>query len=441
MQVEPAKSHAPLRILITNNTMLRRAGSELYVRDLALALLRRGHSPIVYSPVLGPVAKELKARTVPVIDDLEDMSASPDIIHGHHHHETMTAVMRYPGVPAVFVCHGWLPWQEIPPAFPSILRYVAVDDLCRERLETTRGVPGEGISTLYNFVDLRRFSRVRNLPDRPGSALVFSNYAKGVPEAIVRACEAAGIGRVDVIGAGSGSQIPDPERILANYDIVFAKARAALEAMASGCAVIVMDYSGLAGMVTCENFDRLRKLNFGVRALQAQALDEDSVRAALARYDSVDARTVSLRVRDEAGLEAAADRWIDLYRDCLASDPSPSADTHLMAASRYLRFLAPYLKSWEEAKVQAGHAEAEARRLRADLAAIRASAAALDERDGLKAEADEKTQVLAQLTQRLEVADALNATLGKKVERLRSRGAWPRRLNPWRALASRKTRT
>src|SRR6185369_8159532 len=42
-----------LRVLITNNTAAWRAGTELYVLDLATALLNRGHTPIVFSTHLG----------------------------------------------------------------------------------------------------------------------------------------------------------------------------------------------------------------------------------------------------------------------------------------------------------------------------------------------------------------------------------------------------
>jgi hypothetical protein len=59
-----------VRVLITNNTLAARAGSELYVRDLALALLARGHQPIAYSRRLGEVAAEIRRATVPVVDDL-----------------------------------------------------------------------------------------------------------------------------------------------------------------------------------------------------------------------------------------------------------------------------------------------------------------------------------------------------------------------------------
>ena len=122
---------AGLRILLTNNTLGPRAGSELYVRDLAVALMRRGHFPVAYSTVLGEVAAELRAATVPVIDDLRSLNVPPDVIHGQHHLDAMTAMLQFPHVPAIYVCHGWLPWEELPPVFPSIRRYVAVDDLCR----------------------------------------------------------------------------------------------------------------------------------------------------------------------------------------------------------------------------------------------------------------------------------------------------------------------
>ena len=49
-----------LRILITNNTLDARAGSELYVRDIATALLERGHTPIAFTTLTGDVARELR---------------------------------------------------------------------------------------------------------------------------------------------------------------------------------------------------------------------------------------------------------------------------------------------------------------------------------------------------------------------------------------------
>jgi hypothetical protein len=88
-----------LRVLITNNTLAVRAGTEMYVRDLALALMKRGHFPVAYSPILGSVAAELSEATVPVISDLGALGVAPDIIHGHHHLETMAALLHFPETP------------------------------------------------------------------------------------------------------------------------------------------------------------------------------------------------------------------------------------------------------------------------------------------------------------------------------------------------------
>src|SRR2546422_4434185 len=151
-----------MRILITNNTLDFRGGSELYVRDLAIALLKRGHMPIAYSTKLGDIAQEIRAATVPVIDNLDALAAPPDVIHGHHHLDTMTALLRFPGVPAVYFCHGWLPWEETPPRFPRILRYVAVDHLCRDRLLFEHGIPEDRIRVLLNFVEDRKSTRLNS---------------------------------------------------------------------------------------------------------------------------------------------------------------------------------------------------------------------------------------------------------------------------------------
>jgi len=258
-----------LRILITNHGLKERAGSELYVRELALWLLRNGHSPIVYSSKLGEVASEIRQATVPVVDDLADVAVQPDLIHGQHHVETMTALLHFPHTPAVFFCHGWLPWEETPPHFPRILRYVAVDDTCRDRLVCEHGIEEEVVRVILNFVDLKRFVPRGELSAKPRRALVFSNSASETTYVanVREACRRAGIS-LDVVGSKAGRTSERPEKILGQYDIVFAKARCALEALAVGTAVVLCDQAGVGPMVTTTELERLRRLNFGIRTLQ-----------------------------------------------------------------------------------------------------------------------------------------------------------------------------
>jgi Glycosyltransferase Family 4 len=330
----------PLRILITNAWLSTRSGSELYVRDLALALLARGHTPIAYSPVLGPLADELRAATIPVVDDLSAVTAAPDVIHGHHNHEIMTALLQFPRVPAVRVCHGW--WDERPQLFPRILRFLCVDHTVRDRLVSEWGIPQASVQVLLNFVDMSKFRPRSPLPARPKRALVFSNAAAAHLATLQSACASLGLS-LDAIGSSVDKVATAPEMILGEYDVVFAKARCALEAIAVGTAVVLCDETGLGPLVTSADFDRLRSFNFGVRTLSEPVSYEAIVRQ-LSRYDATDAAAVSRKLRASASMETAVDALVDIYEEVLAEwqrSERSCQDDELRAAAAYLRTLEP----------------------------------------------------------------------------------------------------
>jgi len=336
-----------LRVLVTNRVLANRTGTELYVRDLAVGLLRRGHHPVVYSPVLGPVAAEIRAATVPVVDDLARIGSAPDVIHGHHALETLAALLAFPGVPAVAFCHSWTGWADAPLRFPRVLRHVAVDHTCRDRLLSEHGLSEDRVHVALNAVDLERFRPRPPLPPRPRRALVFSNAAGGRSghlAAIRAACESAGIA-LEVAGTRSRNPLDRPEEVLGGYDLVFAKARAALEAMAVGAAVVLCDAAGAGPMVSTANLDRLRPLNFGVRTLSEPATPEVLARE-IARYDPADAEAVSRRVRETAGTGALVDELAALYREVIAEHRAGAADdlaAEQRAAAAWLQSASPRL--------------------------------------------------------------------------------------------------
>ncbi len=337
-----------LRILLTNNQLATRAGSEMFLYEVAIGLMKRGHNPVAYSMNLGEVAADLRRRTIPVIDSLEALAEPPDVIHGQHHLEAVTAMLRFPAVPVIYYCHGWLPWQERPAVFPSIKNYIAVDDLCRERLLTTPGIRPDQVRTMYNFVDLDRFQPRQPLPDRPASALIFSNHAseKNYAGVIRAACQHVGIEKVDILGIQSGATSSEPETILPGYDIIFAKGRCALEAMASGCATVVTESHGVGGLVTMQNVAALRKFNFGVRTMQSAPLSEETLIAALQQYDPGDAGKVSEWIRGHAGFQPYLDSLEQLYQHAYENRTKETATLQaaLTAASNYLCSLGPLVK-------------------------------------------------------------------------------------------------
>ena len=306
-----------LRVLITNLELWPPSGTVLYVRDLALELQRQGHTPVVFSSTAGGVAEELRGAGIEVTDRLGRIRETPDIIHGHHHAPTLVALRHWPTIPAIFVCHDHTSPNDRAPIHPNIRRYFGVSRVCVRRL-VHDGVPEGGADLRLNFVDLARFSPRAPLPKRPRRALVFSNYAHQGTHlpAIVEACRQAGL-ELDVAGVGVGRIVTEPERLLGQYDVVFAKAKAAMEAMAVGTAVVLCDFSGVGPMVTSSQFDELRPLNFGFETLRDPLQPEPLLRE-IARYDPEDAARVRDLIRSEAGLVGAVERLVAIYQEAIA---------------------------------------------------------------------------------------------------------------------------
>ena len=305
-----------LRILFTNVTLAGRTGTEIVTRDLALGLHGRGHHVAVYSPARGPLADELEAGGVTVATRL-DQVGQPDIVHGHHFVETTEALLHFPAARGVFVCHDRTASHSIPPRLGAVLRYVAVDENCLERLRQDWDIPASLARVITNAVDMARFQPRAPLPERPARALVFSHYATpGAHVDVVRAaCDRLGIS-VDVIGAGAGNVVANPEEHLQQYDLVFAKGRCALEAMAVGAAVVLCDAGGSGPMVTADLVPRLRLWNFGARTLR-DALSVDRLADEIAKYDPAGAAAVSAIIRQDAALDLALDRYEELYAEVM----------------------------------------------------------------------------------------------------------------------------
>jgi len=329
-----------LTILFTNIWLSNYGGSEVVVRDLAVGSMRRGHRPIVYTPELGDVAQELRGKGVAVIDDLRMVAEAPDIIHAHHLIPCAEALIRFPSVPAINVCHAFDHWVEAPLHFPQVGAYVAADEACRDRLVHTEGIDPARVLVLPNAVDLRRVPpRHRPLAERPRRALALGKAA-GVAQ-IRSACEALSID-LEEIGYSVGRVTANPEDELVKFDLVFASARCALEALCCGCAVIVCDSRGIAGLVTSENFSMLRDRNFGLRSLVAPIRAEPLIEN-VERYDRNDAAVVCQRARREADLERLLDDFDTLYAEILtgARRPAIPQGGHEAAVAQFLHDFLP----------------------------------------------------------------------------------------------------
>src|SRR5437773_5650185 len=270
-----------------------------------------------------------------VVDRLNQIGCTPDIIHGQHNVTTVMALAAFPWTPALFACHDFDAPKDRAPLLPRIRRYIAVDDCCRERL-VRDGAPPDRIDVVYNAVDLDQYRPRGPLPSQPQRALALTKGTEHL--AAVRSAAARAGLALDELGPGAGAVVDDLPARLPAYDIVIATSRMAKEAIAAGCAVVVCDHRGFAGLATTEVLDEWRRYNFGRRIL-AQPTTEERVVEAFARYDADDAARVSGVVRATDDLESHIDRLETIYNSILddATAIDPAGD---------LEALAPFLEDF-----------------------------------------------------------------------------------------------
>ena len=124
-------------------------------------------------------------------------------------------------------------------------------------------------------IDIDRLVPLGPLHERPRRAVLLGNYLER-DAAVVGAWGAAG---VEVARVGGSVQDYDVAAAVADADIVVAKSRAALDAMACGRAVYVFDVFGGDGWVTPERYPGLEADNFAGQAtgrvVDAEALARD----------------------------------------------------------------------------------------------------------------------------------------------------------------------
>ncbi len=312
------------RILFSNFTLAGGSGTEAFLWDLAGGLQARGWECGIYTPRPGPLAEAFRQRGISVHHDLDELTFQPEVLHCQHTMESLALRDRFPGIPALFMVHDGRSLHDTTPGLAGWAALVAVDDFCRERIMRETGL-GEGqIEVINNSVDTRRFLARNPLPEVPLRAAIFTSNA--VSNAHVLASRALfgklGIA-LDELGPGAGNPVAYPENWLPRYDLVLAKGRCAMEAMAVGCAVILIGAEGMGEMVTPENFAAFKKRNFGLSLLRP-GMDQDFLGEQVQRYSADRARQVHELLRTTCGLDGTVESFIQLY-DSLPSRGQPFA--------------------------------------------------------------------------------------------------------------------
>lgn len=335
-----------MKILLTNNKLDNRGGTESFVRDVARAMQERGHQVMAYGSYLGEGERLFERDEIPVTVDPSGLDFRPDIIHGQHHMDAMTAMACLPGVPALFHCHGAV-WQEALFRHPRVVRYMTMSRTMAQRLSIEYNLKIEEIEVVYNCVDLKLYHHVRDAPEVLRKALFYNGrHDAGSPtfQAVERMCRRRGIS-MDCCGYKFDHYTARPWEKLPRYDLVFASGRSAIDALASGCAVMVLGRNTCGPLVKPSNFRHFREVNFSMAGNQPPPGDED-LEGWIASYDAAEAVEATRLLREAADSRKLAVRLEEVYREaaeCYAANPStPEAD--LVATGQYLRKLVNMVK-------------------------------------------------------------------------------------------------
>ena len=159
-------------------------GAQVHVRDLALALLKRGHEPVVVTSGEGPYAEGLRAAgietiildsLVMAINPVQDTRAiwqvrrvlnrlQPDLVSTHSSKAGIVGRLaaRSVGIPVVFTAHGWAYTTGVPApkatiygwlerlAAPLAHKIITVSDFDRELAISRRVAQADKLVTIHN---------------------------------------------------------------------------------------------------------------------------------------------------------------------------------------------------------------------------------------------------------------------------------------------------
>lgn len=272
-----------MRIALAIQSLEGGGGTESYVTTIGDQLQRAGHDVWVYGAGDGPLGDRARELGLRVATATTALPAELDVLLVQDLPSSLELLGSHPSVPQLYVWHSEFFDVQVPPQLEgAIAGIVTLYESAMRKIDALAvKVP---VTKLSQPVDIERFRPRAPLPERPRKALALGNYLSGERlELLKRACDRAGL-ELRIAGALADGAIARSEDALNGADIVFAKAKVAIEAMACGRAVYVYDVFGTDGWVTSETYPALKDANFaGIDAGAKPTLD--ALVVDFARYD------------------------------------------------------------------------------------------------------------------------------------------------------------
>lgn len=347
-----------MKVLMTNNALASRGGSESYLETVSTELRRLGHEVVFFSPTCGLVAERLRQRGFEVHDDPARLPAGLDVIHGQHANAVGLVRERLPTLPLVFATHSWAISIEDPVAELGAGAYVAFNELTRRRLAAHVATTGAEIVRLTQPVEVSFADGAREpVSPTPRRAVAVSRRLTTTTTRLAKACADLGIDFRRIGGEDGDS--PDPRQDMLEADVVFAIGRTALEAMAAARAVVIIDETALGGWVGTSSYaaleaDGLTGLGLGAPADSAAPAAPADLADLLGRYDpDLGTQARRLVVRHHAAQHHAA-ALVELYSRVADTPASASGASNLalLAQDRFALEHRAVTAEWEVARLR-----------------------------------------------------------------------------------------
>jgi len=363
-----------MRVVLATHSFAAVGGSETYLLTVAEQLLRLGHGVTIYALVLGDMAELARARAVDVAPKAEDLGERCDVVIAQDGGVAYELADRWPQTPQVFVCHSGFFDLQLPPLVPGIAGAVVVLSDRIERRIRALDVPNR-IVRLRQPIDTERLVPRSAPRERPRRALLLGNYLRGdARQVLVDAWAAAG---VEVVQVGTPTTVSlHPEKDIADADIVVGKGRAVLDAMSCGRAAYVYDAFGTDGWVTPSVYPLMEADAFAGQA-QTRVVDAEQLGRDLDDYRPLMGQANRELVMNHHQARAHAERLVELCREV-----APGASPHTTASGELARLvrlkwraeaeLFTLRNEFAEVARRADEAAADAARLRAEVATLRA---------------------------------------------------------------------
>jgi len=311
-----------MRIVFATERLASLGGSESYLLTVADHLERLGHDVILAPGALGEASAIAGDRGLRVAERPEQLPATTDAVISQDQPSALSMAARYPHVPNLFVCHAAeLDIGQPPLLDGAISGIVAMSERVSTKVAAMAGAP-QAVHRLNQPVDLDRFAPRGPIGAVPRRALLLGNYLRGQRRALVlEALAAAGIEPLQI--GRHGVARADPERAIADADLVIGYGRSVVEGMAGGRAAYVLDHEGGDGWVTPESWAAYASGAFAGRSTD-RVVDLRLLREDLGRYEAA----MGLANRDLAvlhhGARQHAKALVSILRELGAADPLPA---------------------------------------------------------------------------------------------------------------------